>query len=561
MNNRTDGDMIKQYAVKIIYKNFKKKRQGSGVLIRVNDSTCYLLTARHNFKERDDDTFIDVDIEGLTEALDLIHITKDSLDKICEIESLVYSRDDIDLVVFLIKNPSTIVERIPPFDMLLKDERFYKEEHFFFGYRKNKKGLPEDDLRNIGENEGTSNFILKRGLSIRNQHYYSGYSGSGVFIKKEEVFYLVGIVVMADDEVDNYEAINLSKVIEDINDNLKLLFLPEISIQENIFEILDIEKMYSQIFYRHPNNFLLKETNGLFEKNHIYKELIEPSEKLKNLSSFMDSTNEFHKLEVKYTQELADMYLVATFISSKYEQDKIKAKQYFEKACKYRKDYRFFLTEIDKENSKAELLELGKIKYLDDEYMDAKKCFEKVLSLKCTRDETIKLNLYLLKIAKEANDKKEEFYIYLKLYELYNDGENLKKAEICYKLSFIFEDKEDQVKVLNKGNEHLNNSIESLEIEYKILKKLILLTKVKKAYKQQVDILERLVPYKSQYQEELLALKNRRHINVIFIWIIVTLIIAGILILVSFELLDKEIVNWLNKELNSIIISFKNFFR
>jgi len=475
---------------------------------------------------------------------------------------LVYSRDDLDLIVFLIENPSKRVKKIPFFNTVLKDERFHQEEHFFFGYRRDKKGVTEDDLRNIGEKEDTSNFILKRGLSIRNQNYYSGYSGSGVFIKKEEVFYLVGIVVMADDEVDNYEVINLSKVIKDINESLKLLSLSQIPIKENVFEILDIEKMYSQIFSRSPNNFLLRETNGFFEKNHMYKGLIQPSsEKLRDLSAFMDSTNEFQKLEANYTQELADMYLIATFIYSKYEQDKIKAKQYFEKACKYRKNYRFFLTEIDKENSKAELLELGKIKYLDDEHMEAKKCFEKVLSLKCTRDETIKLNLYLLKIAKEANDKKEEFYIYLKLYELYNDGENLKKAEICYKLSFIFEDKEDQVKVLNKGNEHLNNSIESLEIEYKILKKLILLTKVKKAYKQQVDILERLVPYKSQYQEELLALKNRRHINVIFIWIIVTLIIAGILILVSFELLDKEIVNWLNKELNFIIISFKNFFR
>ena len=52
---------IEEYSVKVRYKFV-----GSGVLIKVDKSTIYLITAKHNFKEDENSTIDKIDIDNLS---------------------------------------------------------------------------------------------------------------------------------------------------------------------------------------------------------------------------------------------------------------------------------------------------------------------------------------------------------------------------------------------------------------------------------------------------------------------------------------------------------------
>jgi hypothetical protein len=51
---------IEPFSVKIV-----DSLSGSGVLVKINEEICYLVTARHNFKIEKNTTFIDVDVNYL----------------------------------------------------------------------------------------------------------------------------------------------------------------------------------------------------------------------------------------------------------------------------------------------------------------------------------------------------------------------------------------------------------------------------------------------------------------------------------------------------------------
>ena len=504
MSRQSIGDYIKQYTVKVIYKKYNI-REGSGFLVKINETTIYLFTVKHNFKVEDDDEHTDVDISELGNSLDFITVTKGDKNKILDIESLLFAVEELDLLVFRIRNLNfEMNENIPISCDFLQDSRFHEEKCCFYGYPQDKDGRAEINLIHTSTNKEKNSFILKRGLNIKNTNYFSGYSGSGVFIKKNNVYYIVGIVIKADDELDNFEVIELSKVIDKINKKLTEKSLKNIKVKRHIFDMHDISDMYETLIKRHPNNSLMRVLSRVYGDKHSYKDLIDTSDKLEKLNEYTNYTNDFDKLEYSYTQEIADIYLMSTFIASIY-QDKEKAKEHFKKACKYRPHYNLFLTEIDRENSKEELLISAKVAYTDKEYDYSEQCFNKVLSLKCSYDEKNNIYNYLLKIAIEKKDKSKQFTFYHKILALTFD--NFKKAEIFYKMSFLFDNKKDKTFCLVEGNKLIEDKDEFLELKYLIKKELYQLEETSEMYKELKFVLKRLVKLIPSYQRELTEMR------------------------------------------------------
>ena len=504
MSRKSDGDYIEQYAIKVIYSK-KFKREGSGFLVKVNQSTVYLFTAKHNFKKNDDDEYYDVNIEELKNNLNLITIAKGDNQPYLEIESILFEVEKLDLIVFKIKNTnSQKIGDIPITSNFLNDSRFLEEKCFFYGYPNNTTGRAELGLVHISKNIENTTFSLQRGLNIKNTSYFAGYSGSGVFIKKNDVYYIVGIVIKADDKLDNFEVIELSKVIDKINQKIFKTSLQQIPIEEHVFDMVDVSEMYETLLKRHPSNTFMQVLSRSFGKEHKYKDLIDSSDKLEKINAYTNNTNDFKKIEHKYTQELADIYLMSTFLASIYS-DKEKAKEHFEVACKYRPQYNLFLTEIDKENSKEELLTSAKVAYADEEYPYSEKCFIKVLSLNCSYEEKKNITNYLLNIAKKEEDKVKQFEFYYKLFYLSFD--NLEKAKILYEVSFLIDDKDEKIKILNMAQSHIEENHDFLELEYLIKKELYKFSRSKEKYKKLKNILYNLVKIKPHYKIELLEMR------------------------------------------------------
>jgi len=507
MSGQSVGDYIKQYATKVIYTNFNKKRTGSAILVKVNDSTCYMFTAKHNFKEEDDDSYKDVDIHELENNLNLVEVKTDHEENICKLKSIIFQDETLDLIVFEVESlNSNFIEVLPKTNEFLKDEHFHKEKMFFYGYPENKDGISEIDLVLINTKKQNNTFILKRGLNITNKEYFRGYSGAGVFIRKNNVYYIVGIVIKADEKLDNFEVIDLSKIVSTINQILDQKSLPKLSLKEHVFDVSDVSNMYSKLFYRHPNNFLVKKIEKLFGKNHEYDELIQPPPHLEELCNYIDCTNDFDKKENDYTQELADMYLLSTFVASRY-QDKQTAKDFFKKACKYRPQYNIFLTQIDRENSKEELLKSGKVAFSEQDYAYAEECFVKVLSLKCNESELLNIYNYLLDISKYYQNKEKQFRYYQRILEL--ELESLRKAQLLYELSFLIDNRDEKLKLLTEADREIGYDSEALELKYLVKKELYGLLENKESYKIMKNLLKKLVLLKPEYQKELDSLEYK----------------------------------------------------
>lgn len=533
MSRQSVGDYVEQYAVKVVYTNFNKVRRGSAVVVKVNASTCYIFTAKHNFKEEDDDSYRDVDIQELENSLNLVEIKTDHQQNICKLKSIIFQDDTLDLIMFEVEGiNSDFIQKLPITDDFLKDERFHEEKCFFYGYPEKKEGIPEIDLVHINTKKKSNTFILKRGLNITNREYFSGYSGSGVFIKKNNVYYIVGIVIKADEKSDNFEVVDLSKIIGTINQTLEQKFLPKLLLKEHVFDIAEISDMYDKLFYRHPNNFLVKKIENLFNKNHKYDELIQPSSHLKKLNDYTDSTNDFDKRENEYTQELADMYLLSTFIASKY-QDKQKAKEFFKKACKYRPQYNIFLTQIDRENSKEELLKSAKVAFSEKDYTYAEQCFNKVLSLKCSDYERLNIYNYLLDIGKFYQDKEKQFNYYHKILEL--ESERLRRAQLLYELSFLIDGRYEKLKLLIEADKEIGDDSNVLGLKYLVTKELYKLLGNKELYTIMKKLLKNLVILNSDYQQELDSLEYKEKQKIVY-WISIILIpIVAILIILTWQ--------------------------
>lgn len=479
------SEYIEQYSINIEYNSVL----GSGVLIKI-DNFYYLMTAKHNFKKRDRDTYKNILIKDIDITL-IKAKTKDNQE--LNIKNIIYHYKD--LILFLVEGNFKKIDNI----RVLKGKANDNMKYFFYGYPAFKRdGHFIDNLSSRYEKDEI--FILNN-INKDRIKSIEGFSGSGVFTKKNEVYYLCGILLQAEDTYTTLNIFNLSLKIDEINLKLeKKNYLP-IRNQENYY-FKEIDSMYNWIIGYHRNNFLVKDIQNYFGENHEYTELINRENRLKNFNHDMINSNEFDILEAKYTQELADMYLLGAFISSK-SPNREESLKYLDKARYFRPEYIIFLAEIDKENSKEELFKEGKLNYADAEYNSSYNIFQKILSLNLEENEEILVYEYLVRNTKEMYNKKEELLenynkllnlynenskkikIYYELLEFYNDNtpkkiqvyyhllglhnDNTKKIEIYYELLKLYKNNSEKVKIYNELLKYYeNNPLEKAKIYYKI---------------------------------------------------------------------------------------------
>jgi len=207
---------IEEYSVKVRYKFV-----GSGVLIKVDKSTIYLITAKHNFKEDENSTIDKIDIDNL--SLGEIKIERDNETEFCVIEDIVYyGEPNLDLIIFSVKevkNKNLSLLRILEHDHSLK--KF--PEYFFYGYPNDKNGtiITELEEPQYSQNEDEKKYKFKLNGGKQKEKHLKGFSGSGLFVNNNEDFYLVGIVIEVDDELFKYAFIDLYKIFDDINFGLE----------------------------------------------------------------------------------------------------------------------------------------------------------------------------------------------------------------------------------------------------------------------------------------------------------------------------------------------------
>lgn len=247
MINQIHGEYISNYSVKIEFLGFKKRRYGSGVLLKRKE-IIYLITAKHNFKKKDDDEHTDVKIKKLHTQLSNKKITvlNEKNESVCRVDKLLYIEDNLDLAIFSIKDCSEELLSLDRLSILTNDD-YRKKEHFYYGFQGGKEGKYKGSLKNIGRKKNDNKtFILEHSKNIINGQYFSGYSGSGVFIENDLTYYLVGIIIKADETSDNFEVIDLRIVYAMIDEKLKKenmpLFYDEI-VTNNNYEIIDGIKM------------------------------------------------------------------------------------------------------------------------------------------------------------------------------------------------------------------------------------------------------------------------------------------------------------------------------
>jgi len=478
MNNKTHGEHISKYAIKIKYEYFNyikkenKSRQGSGVLVKVSKNTIYLLTARHNFKESDDDEFFDVDINEVKQSLNKIYISNDSKTALCSIKDILYYEDNLDLIVFEISGYDDILNL--PILSIMRDSEYKQKEHIYYGYPNGKDGSPVDNLRHLGSKEKDKNiFRLRSDLNIINQQFFSGYSGSGVFIEHNSIYYLVGIIIKVNEKSNNFEVIDLLKAIDNINK--KLNKNQKIKIEENILDIISSDKMYTRMIRRNQNrnNFLIKKAKNIFSPNHRYKDLTETKQTKKLVNYIKNYENKFKELETKYFEELADTYLIGAFILGKFEDNKNKAIGYLEKAMHFKPEYIRYIEDL-KNTDSSENLKLGKIAFVDKKYNEAKEYLNNRLEQSISKQEKINIYNMLVVIYIEINEKSRLISSYQILLELYNKDKkySFEIATIYYELSILYDNDEKKIGVWNEGFLFVKNIYDttSLELQYKYWK-------------------------------------------------------------------------------------------
>ncbi len=496
------SEFIKQYSVKIKtpFGENNSYCEGSGVFIKTKNN-CYLATAKHNFTDRERggvDKWKLVDMNRLELNLHQIEVFNGDKE-VCYISKILYEYEDF--IIFEIKNHEKFIENLNIIEIL--NEKIPDDiEYFMQGYSAQDGDgyISALDSRNPIDNY---QYILTSSTPYDVAHI-KGFSGSGVFIKDREVYYLVGILLKRNDNASNFTIFDLPKFIAEKQLNIT----PK---KEKIFEVQSTAQMYTRMVGRRPKNFLVNKAHKIFDKKkgtHKYSDL--NSSKLKELANFIEKTNMFAELEQKYNDELADTYLLGAFILNEYNPKKEESLKYLEKARLFNANYIRYRRNIKEENSVKETLDLGKLDLLDGKYEKAKEYFLSVLDKKISNK--IKVDVYELLL--QCNDEESSIEYYNELLYLYSEKDTNKRAEAYYQLSELHKDELLKKENLTKAFEIVNGTEDSslYELEYKITKRFAELYQKEQLVFMMKPILEKLVKEKKEYQLELqtvLSLENQ----------------------------------------------------
>ncbi len=209
-------DDVKELAVKISYiANKENARESSGVIVRPKNETDYffVLTAKHSFKENDEQAFNDVNVEKLKLTnITVIHEENKNLRPFKIIDT------EFDLVVLVIKNSFCVENNLATTKIL--DGQFI--ECGLFGY----PNIAEGDLdclkctylmsQNNNEYQIESNKTLHSSYKDEVETT-KGFSGSGVFTQVNDKYLLAGIISEVVPHRGSFKCINLSYVLSKIS--------------------------------------------------------------------------------------------------------------------------------------------------------------------------------------------------------------------------------------------------------------------------------------------------------------------------------------------------------
>lgn len=257
-SDKVYSNIINEFSVRILYKQhpeLKNSNIGSGVLVKIDESNCYLMTAKHNFKLEEDDNYWNVDIEELKKNIQKIHISNDNIGQVCTVDKLLYDNDKYDLLVFSITDWSETIINLP----LIKIDRSLNLKDMdccFYGYP-DSTGTPSGMLSyegHLNPKDDEHIFRLDRTKSVKSDAL-NGFSGSGIFIEKENYYYLVGIFTAFEDNHSFYFGIDLNFVLDE------MLYLNH----KNSFVDIDGDIKQSHIIYRdgyiEPRTVYIEELN------------------------------------------------------------------------------------------------------------------------------------------------------------------------------------------------------------------------------------------------------------------------------------------------------------
>jgi len=219
------SNIINKFSIRIIYEHddLKNPNIGSGVLVKIDQNICYLITAKHNFKLKDDEKYWNVDMKTLKNNISSISISNDNKTDLCNIDKLVYHNDRYDLLVFSLIDWSENIKRLPLTQLV--DRKLQKGDTcYFYGYP-DTKGTPSGKLNyegHMNEEENQHMFRLDKTKLVKSDAL-DGFSGSGIFIENEDNYYLVGIFTEFENDHDFYHGIDLNYIFDEVD---RELFFP-----------------------------------------------------------------------------------------------------------------------------------------------------------------------------------------------------------------------------------------------------------------------------------------------------------------------------------------------
>ncbi|CAA6798448.1 MAG: DNA double-strand break repair Rad50 ATPase [uncultured Sulfurovum sp.] len=509
VGNNSYSQEIGKYAVKIKY-----HLTGSGVLIKVDESVTYLITAKHNFKKKLSDTYKSVKIFELEKKLDEISITRDNGEKICTIQSIVYEESDLDLIIFKVSTDSSYIKNLPSVS-ILKDNYALKE-YFFYGYPNDGEGTIVEELNRPSYYETREHIFRLNGHKGQKEKYLKGFSGSGLFTECDDIIYLIGIVIKVDDKLFHYECIDLSKIIESINNKLNT----SIDETEDIVDLGFSQNIYTRILNRNKNTYLVKrilnELNG--EKKLDF--LKQNNLKREEVVNFLDMDE---KNLLKTEKELADLYLLKAMIY--YSDENEKYKQYFTKAGKFNSRYKTYeLTALDgveedeideiENNEEFNPLQKAKLYFIENKYDKVIEILTKEYVNDLDTLEKIESYKYLSKSYEQQSDIESSIGY---LSEVLEKSKTFEKPEIYYELSILYmklDDREEALKCVIDGLDIIDDDTSNifLEIEYKLIKQKKKLLNSNEENVPNMTLTELFKKYPEKYMDE--YLESLKDVNI-----------------------------------------------
>ena len=394
---------IKKHLVNIFY-NSTSNQVGSGVIINCGQKDSNIrgiITVKHLFEKSSNKNHeeenqvenkskfkkIDIDINNIT-------IRTDKLDYIYLATNSIFLCENFDIAILLIKN-NTYIDNLPTLKIynqeILPTDTIYAV------------GFPNHTEQNNGRRickiyDGLLAFNPKFELHLRynngpiigykggNQDkiygivdFIEGMSGGGLFLRKENRYYLIGIQKQAI-LTDTLVATDLHGIYEILGEMIEYI---------NNFSITDklINLEYESEIYLLNESLNFEDFNCII--NHLLKETGSPQQKYKNESE-IDAINENYMAKIK-AWDLTVNSIITEYLSIvAYYRDKSnyrKVTYFLKKILKIKPDYESIIIKekLSRNSNKIEnqikLINIEKEKLLTSKGIEKLKCLEEIINL------------------------------------------------------------------------------------------------------------------------------------------------------------------------------------